>query len=179
VKWFLIFAALPLSAQLLPATFSPQSADVLKTATGRPMKHLQLLSVTVCAGTTPATQSGGDLYRQAFSAGYVTLIPPAVKAAMQHAAADDWRKWFGWGTPILSGAATGAATSGVINIAERNKSKWETAGVVLTGSLVALASQIQGRAPDPTAILAGLVDPAASYPLQASSCWQGVIGAQR
>jgi hypothetical protein len=171
--------ALPLSAQLLPASFSPQSPESLRSSTGRTLKHMQLLSVIACTGPQPATQSGGDLYRQAFAAGYVTLVPVAVRGAMEHAAADNWRVWLSWSLPLAGGAGTAATTGRLINVASRNQETVSTAAVIGTGILAAMAPQIHGRAPDPTAILASLVDPTASYPLSGGACMQGVIGAQR
>lgn len=169
---------LPITAQMQPAVFTAPNPATLGPITGK-LKNSRVVSVVACAGALAATQAGGDIYAQAFKQGYITLDPATITALLTHSSSTNWRALLAWGLPIISGGVTAAGTSELINIAPRNQPKWNTAGVVLTGMLAAVSTQIKGSAPDPTPLLSLLIDPAKTYQVSAASCLSGLIGAQK
>lgn len=171
---YIIFATV-INAQPIPTvSFSPQGAELLRESTGRNIAGFQLVGVEVCS-PVDMTVKGSLVYVSASNAHLSWKGPNATKLILSRVSQFNWRNTAVIGLPLLTGTAAIVIGSGSLNISQKSLPKVEGALTSATGVGAALIPVLKSRAPDPSGLIADLIDPKSDY--RASPCFQGLIGA--
>lgn len=167
-----LLAASFASAQVI--TFAAQGAEFLRAQLGSVIPGEQALGVIACSAGAVGAIEGGAIYQQALAQGYSYILPAAVPSITtrrvnmsKSARAVQWLKY---GSILGATLASGAVIHVPANV---------TTALILGHGLVDdIQPFFASRIPDPSVLLAGLIDPTKQYGLPVGGCIQGYIVAQ-
>ena len=157
-------------AQSPRASIAPQGAEALRALTGKRIKGVQVLSVTVCSDV-PASISGGMLYQAVARAGIAPISSKLAPAIIERTVDRNWRKI---AIELIRSATLIGATltsSGVITATKTVTNLLivaHTAGDEVSGIL-------QSRLPDATPLLSNLLASEATISLGAGGCHEALM----
>ena len=122
MKRGLLLCAVPLFAQVPTISIDPQGSQFLKDTTGRVVKGMQLLAVSVTS-PVPVRCSGADVQAAITSAMFSVFGDNTTTLELSRAASHDWRNLTILSWPLVSGLCVSFVGTDLIHASEEAKKK--------------------------------------------------------